>query len=283
MDALYKTTPFSHRPAANELELEWRTGVSGRLLLQDLDVTSKAEGEWKRLNSLLHYKVTAAANSAPSLALLPKQSSVFNMSMPAADGSHRDRSLRSISTFSLKNSPTLSRREAPEAGFKLYHLVKSNNEGGGGGADGADKQRRMVSEIYLTRLLTTKGTLQKFVEDLFESVFSTAHRGACLPLCIKYMFDFLDDQAQHHGIDDDTVHAWKSNSLPLRFWVNLVKNPHFIFDIAKPTSIESSLSVIAQTLMDSCSKYEHQLGKDSPSSKLLFAKDLPVWKKKFGL
>lgn len=35
-----------------------------------------------------------------------------------------------------------------------------------------------------------------------------------------------------HGIDDpEVVHVWKSNALPLRFWVNLLKNPDFIFDI----------------------------------------------------
>ena len=63
----------------------------------------------------------------------------------------------------------------------------------------------MVSEIYLTRLLATKGTLQKFVDDLFETIFSTAHRGSALPLAIKYMFDFLDDQAIQHGIATDEV------------------------------------------------------------------------------
>ena len=79
----------------------------------------------------------------------------------------------------------------------------------------------MVSEIYLTRLLATKGTLQKFVDDLFETIFSISNRGASLPLAIKYMFDFLDDQALNHGITDpEIVHTWKSNSLPLRFWVN---------------------------------------------------------------
>lgn len=62
-----------------------------------------------------------------------------------------------------------------------------------------------------------KGTLQKFVDDLFETIFSTAHRGSALPLAIKYMFDFLDDQALLHGITDpEVVHTWKSNSLPLR-------------------------------------------------------------------
>ena len=75
-----------------------------------------------------------------------------------------------------------------------------------------ERGNKMVSEIYLTRLLATKGTLQKFMDDLFETIFSTAHRGSALPLAIKYMFDFLDDQALQHGIlDPDTVHTWKSN------------------------------------------------------------------------
>ena len=51
----------------------------------------------------------------------------------------------------------------------------------------------------------TKGTLQKFVDDLFETIFSTAHRGSALPLAIKYMFDYLDDQALQHGITDEEV------------------------------------------------------------------------------
>lgn len=57
-----------------------------------------------------------------------------------------------------------------------------------------------------------QGTLQKFVDDLFETIFSTAHRGSALPLAIKYMFDFLDEQADQHQIhDSDVRHTWKSN------------------------------------------------------------------------
>lgn len=141
-------------------------------------------------------------------------------------------------------------------------------------------QEKMVTEIYLTRLLTMKGTLQRFVEDFLEMVFSVSGGiSASLPMCIKYMFDFLDEQAMEHGImDPDVVHAWKSNALPLRFWVNLIKNPDFIFDIQKPTKIEGSLNVVAQTLMDACSTQEHQLTKDSPSSKLLFANEIDRYK-----
>lgn len=69
-----------------------------------------------------------------------------------------------------------------------------------------------------------------------------------------------------------SCHLFVVSSLPLRFWVNFIKNPDFIFDINKTTTADACLSVIAQTFMDACSTTEHRLGKDSPSNKLLFAK-----------
>lgn len=119
--------------------------------------------------------------------------------------------------------------------------------------------------LFNCRLLMMKGTLQKFINDLLESIFSSS-RHATLPACVKYMFDFMDSQvsmerirgwggwcaydwilwlqALEHGITDPEVtHAWKSNALPLRFWVNLIKNPHFVFDVPKPTKVSHSLSL----------------------------------------
>jgi len=57
-----------------------------------------------------------------------------------------------------------------------------------------------------------QGTLQVYVDDLFETLFGVTSRGNVLPYAIKYMFDFLDDQALHHSIvDREVVHTWKSN------------------------------------------------------------------------
>ena len=72
--------------------------------------------------------------------------------------------------------------------------------------------------------------------------------------------------------------SWFPCSLPLRFWVNVIKNPQFVFDIHKGSITDACLSVVAQTFMDSCSTSEHRLGKDSPSNKLLYAKDIPSYK-----
>ena len=54
-------------------------------------------------------------------------------------------------------------------------------------------------------------------------------------------------------------HAVYHFSLFLRYWVNIIKNPQFVFDIHKPVIVDSCLSVIAQTLMDSCSTADLRL------------------------
>lgn len=64
--------------------VEWRTGLKGRLVLQDEDMTTKNEGEYKRLNTLAHYKVPDAA----VMALVPKQSSMYNLTLNSRSGSH---------------------------------------------------------------------------------------------------------------------------------------------------------------------------------------------------
>ncbi|KAH7645133.1 plexin-a-like protein [Dermatophagoides farinae] len=333
MDTIYRGVPFSMRPFRDdELDLEWRTGNSGKIILLNDDTTSRVSGEWRRLNTLAHYKVPDCA----SLLLVPNSKQLYNsidyMYGPGGGGigaplsgaimSEKIGTLGGGSSSSssgfatdkhryeplnfLKNSNTstggllggssspptsLSRPTSPPTNHhhhhhdhhenngyhqRQWHLVKHHDADHG---KEGERGNKMVSEIYLTRLLATKGTLQKYVDDLFETIFSTAHRGSSLPLAIKYMFDFLDDQAKHHGINDsEVVHTWKSNSLPLRFWVNLIKNPNFVFDINKSPTIDSCLSVVAQTFMDACSTSDHRLGKDSPSSKLLYAKDIPIYK-----
>ncbi|XP_053111151.1 plexin-A4 isoform X2 [Hemicordylus capensis] len=276
LDAIFKNVPCSHRPKAADMDLEWRQVSGARMILQDEDLTTKIENDWKRLNTLAHYLVPDGS----VVALVSKQVTAYN----AVNNSTVSRTSASKYENMIRytGSPDSLRSRTPmitpdlESGVKMWHLVKNHEHGD---QKEGDRGSKMVSEIYLTRLLATKGTLQKFVDDLFETIFSTAHRGSALPLAIKYMFDFLDEQADKHSIHDPHVrHTWKSNCLPLRFWVNMIKNPQFVFDIHKNSITDACLSVVAQTFMDSCSTSEHRLGKDSPSNKLLYAKDIPSYK-----
>uniref|UniRef100_A0A8D2NHD9 Plexin-B1 n=1 Tax=Zonotrichia albicollis TaxID=44394 RepID=A0A8D2NHD9_ZONAL len=255
LDQIYKGTPYCHRPDPDTLDLEWRSGLAGHLILSDEDVTSVVQGTWKRLNTLQHYKVPDGA----TVALVPQPTLICKQ-------------LLGLETPMLE--------DADEGGIKLWHLVKPTEE------PELPKHRRgslrdrerakAIPEIYLTRLLSMKGTLQKFVDDLFQVILSTNRP---VPLAVKYFFDLLDEQAMHYGIaDPETIHIWKTNSLPLRFWINIIKNPQFVFDVQTSDNVDAVLLVIAQTFMDSCTIADHKLGRDSPINKLLYARDIPRYK-----
>ncbi|TMS19252.1 Plexin-B1 [Larimichthys crocea] len=260
LDQVYKGTSFSHRPHADSLDLEWRSGVAGHLILSDEDLTSVVQGNWKRLNTLQHYKVPDGA----TVALVPRHSKHI----------HHD----NHDYVAGEKTPMLE--DADEGGVRLWHLVKASEEPElpkhRRGSLRERERAKAIPEIYLTRLLSMKGTLQKFVDDLFTVILSTSRP---VPLAVKYFFDLLDDQAGQHGISDpETIHIWKTNSLPLRFWINIVKNPQFIFDVQASDHVDAVLSVISQTFMDSCTIAEHKLGRDSPINKLLYARDIPRYK-----
>uniref|UniRef100_A0A7N8XWX9 Plexin-B1 n=1 Tax=Mastacembelus armatus TaxID=205130 RepID=A0A7N8XWX9_9TELE len=260
LDQVYKGTSFSHRPHTDSLDLEWRSGVAGHLILSDEDLTSVVQGSWKRLNTLQHYKVPDGA----TVALVPRHTKHI----------HHD----NHDYVAGEKTPMLE--DADEGGVRLWHLVKASEEPElpkhRRGSLRERERAKAIPEIYLTRLLSMKGTLQKFVDDLFTVILSTSRP---VPLAVKYFFDLLDAQAGQHGISDpETIHIWKTNSLPLRFWINIVKNPQFIFDVQASDHVDAVLSVIAQTFMDSCTIAEHKLGRDSPINKLLYARDIPRYK-----
>uniref|UniRef100_A0A8C2GBW8 Plexin b2b n=1 Tax=Cyprinus carpio TaxID=7962 RepID=A0A8C2GBW8_CYPCA len=255
IEQVYKNLPHSQRPKVDSVTLEWRPGSTGQIL-SDLDVTSQKEGRWRRINTLAHYNVRDNATVVLSRVQHTQQS---------YDQNHDNH----------------EERNALLEDDKVFHLVRPADE-----LDemkskrGSIKDKSMtkaITEIYLTRLLSVKGTLQQFVDDFFRSVLCS---GTSVPPAVKYFFDFLDEQAlRHENVDEETIHIWKTNSLPLRFWVNILKNPHFIFDVHVSEVVDASLSVIAQTFMDACTNPEHTLSRDSPSNKLLYAKEISTYKR----
>ncbi|KAH8398914.1 hypothetical protein KR222_011678, partial [Zaprionus bogoriensis] len=291
LDAIFKNTPFSMRPSVHEVDLEWRHGRGGHLTLQDEDLTTKTINGWKRLNTLYHYGVKESA----VMSLIARQNDGFNL--PYAKQQQQAPPFHNFYYINNSQSHIIISNDI-ESGLqqpRLYHLVKpmipdhfmniknsalsghvlaSAQLSASGGI--GERVNKTIPEVYLTRLLATKGTIQKFVDDFFSVILTVNEE---LPPAVKWLFDLLDEAARRHDIaDSDILHAWKSNSLPLRFWVNFIKNPDFIFDVNKTYSVDSCLSVIAQTFMDACSTKEHRLGKDSPSNKLLFAKDIPNYR-----
>ncbi|XP_055964650.1 plexin-B3 [Sorex fumeus] len=267
LEQVYKGTPFSQRPSVHALDLEWRSGVAGHLTLSDEDLTSVTQNHWKRLNTLQHYKVPDGA----TVRLIPQMHNGGTVSQSPAS-----------SCLAGESTPMLE--EGEEGGMRVWHLVKAPEESEGARARRSSLRERererarakAIPEIYLTRLLSMKGTLQKFVDDTFQAILSVNRP---LPIAIKYLFDFLDELAEKHGIEDpETLHIWKTNSLLLRFWVNTLKNPQLIFDVRVSDNADAILAVIAQTFIDSCTVSEHKVGRDSPVNKLLYAREIPRYK-----
>ncbi|TMS39510.1 hypothetical protein L596_006020 [Steinernema carpocapsae] len=234
LDLIYKSHAFLSRLSVDQFDLEWRCPKRGTIILTD-DDKPNVKG-MKKLNTVSFYNL-------PNNALLSMQSRSPH-SFTYRSGSS-DTTCSAWSLAHLLDATMVNRADVhyfhlsnpPSGVFSLDKRRKVNDHENG-------TVLRNIPEVYLTRLLTSKGTIQKFVDDFFDAASSC------------------------------TTPSWKTNAFILRFWVNLIKNPNMLFDIQRQEFLDSTLSVIGQTLIDACSRSQFPLGKESPSSKLLFAKDI---------
>ncbi|KAM3587782.1 uncharacterized protein V6R79_013766 [Siganus canaliculatus] len=214
--------------------------------LQEVDASSEVIGEVKMLNTLKHYKIPDGA----TLKVLSRKSRA-------------------------PLSPQRSLKDEEDFSGKYFHLIDPDVDEAQ--TRNPERKKLKLKEVHLTKLLSTKVAVHSFVENLFRSIWGMPQCQA--PHAVKYFFDFLDTQGESMKIvDPDVLHIWKTNSLPLRFWVNIIKNPQFVFDMEKTPHMDGCLSVIAQAFMDSFSLTEIQMGKHAPTNKLLYAKDIPKFK-----
>lgn len=242
LDALFKNTPFSMRPSVHDVDLEWRHGRGGHLTLQDEDLTTKTLNGWKRLNTLAHYGVKESA----VMSLVARQHDSYNINTYNKNLYPNCYYINNTQTHVLINGvldssglhhhPQLLNNQQTLGGnhkqqyCRVFHLVKSNlDEHYFGTAFGNNKNQshhpflppsncgatverthKAIPEIYLTRLLATKGTIQKFVDDFFATILTVNEK---LPPAVKWLYDLLDDAARRHPETNDLkiIHAWKSN------------------------------------------------------------------------
>lgn len=206
LDALYKTSPASSRPSVYEIDLEWHSRAS-RIILQDEDATSMCHDGWRKINTLAHYGIV---DSAVMTLVLKSQSSDYGSANNCE-----------ISPYSVAVMPKLSHDYAG----KVWHLTKpagteyhvpdqmqyfATLRAPTTHVNDWSQNQRNIPEVFLTRLLSTKGTLQKYIDDLFHLILSARDD---LPVAVKWLFDMYDDYGRRYGsvIDSDVVHTWKSN------------------------------------------------------------------------
>jgi len=179
-------------------------------------LTTKEEpGGLKKVNTLRHYGIKNKA----VVSLVPKQFT------------------GNVTQGVINNNLYSDSANEPNGSTKhLFHLrppesaTSTSSRGGGGSSSGGshlgsssmmEKAQKTIPEVFLTRLLSTKGTIKKFIDDFFRTILSTE---VCdFPSPVKWLFDIFDESLRAGYLEDPgIVHAWKSNSLPLRFWINLV-------------------------------------------------------------
>ncbi|XP_022105400.1 plexin-B-like [Acanthaster planci] len=288
LDAIHGNKPYSSRPSANQVSLEWRQGRGGKLVLTDMDVRPLTD-KWRRINMLQDFHVRDSAhvvlvekqdvpNAKLSGALQVQGTSNINFNFDDDEIQHRK---------STKQPYSVAEVEQQE-GIIDWHLTQeeewpTDEEGGKrrkqGGCISLDVvtsrnkiTRRKIKEISFPRLLSTKGIVQAYVNNMFKAILSVESA----PKAIKYLFDFFDSQAYRHDLlekDPDIVHVWKSNILPLRFWANAIKHPDYIFDIHASRTVEASLDVIAQLFHDSHDTKTQKLGRETSINKLLYGRE----------
>lgn len=226
LDSLFKNTPFSMRPSVQEVDLEWRHGRGGHLTLQDEDLTTKP-GHWKRLNTLAHYGVKESA----VMSLIARQNDSYNINYTKQAAYHNSYFINnSQSDIIMNDDIEVGLQQTPRMYFHLvkpmsddHHLNMKNATLSSVSA--GERTHKAIPEIFLTRLLATKGTIQKFVDDFFATILTVNEE---LPPAVKWLFDLLDEAARRHGIaDPEIVHAWKSNryiSMNDEVWLNCIIN-----------------------------------------------------------
>ena len=94
-----------------------------------------------------------------------------------------------------------------------------------------DSMQKRIKITWVFSVFPFQETLHSFVNRLFDALFGLNKEGIrIIPPAVKYLFDFLDQQAESLNIDNPEVyHTWKNNrsvipSFPADIYVVKVKN-----------------------------------------------------------
>jgi len=158
-----------------------------------------------------------------------------------------------------------------------FHLVKDDYNLRGNTAN------KQTAERTFAPILHTKNKVQFETNNLFDAILTTDARKSSysgevfsgeIPLCIRFLFQFFEEVRSNHNLSQETLHIWKSNSLILRFWMDIISEPTTLLDVDDLVPVQASMRVVATALMESCSTSSYNYSVDTPVNKLLFAKDV---------
>uniref|UniRef100_A0A1I7TGI6 Sema domain-containing protein n=1 Tax=Caenorhabditis tropicalis TaxID=1561998 RepID=A0A1I7TGI6_9PELO len=255
--AVYRETPYSQRPRITQFELKFKCARRGDLKLTDVSAVETLSQ--KKLPVKL---LTLADYGIQDGATLEMTPAVYTAE------SYRN----SLADSGQSSWSSLDRCSPIYSSSKYYHLTNPISGTMTFKKKSPSEIPKSIPEVYLTRLLTSKGTVETYVEDFLETVLYM--HDSSYPPILKFFFDILDREAAVNGVSENICQQWKANGYVLRVWANFVRNPQLVFDVPHSVSMDANLSTVAQTMMDCFSFSEPVLGAHSPSSRLLFAKDV---------
>ena len=207
-----------------------------------------------------------------------ESSSSSSSSSPASSSASTSSSVDSQSSAS--NSTVLRKKPAKKKKKKYEKLLSIKTT-----SECTSSLLAIDSTNSLIRLLINKGTLQPFIDKFFESVFANSSN---LPPIIQHLFELFNSEAQRHYFHKDPIQnrneidrltkTWMTNTYFLRYWINIIKNPEFLFDLNKNWLMDSSLSCVAQAFVDSLTENWTSVDSRSPLNRILFLRDIPRYK-----
>ncbi|OTF76110.1 hypothetical protein BLA29_010284, partial [Euroglyphus maynei] len=173
LDIIYKNTPFSMRLSIHEFDLEWRDPCGNHILLHDIDSTSKREHHgacWQRLNTLKHYNV----KNMSLVMLITKNWMHKQQNSATLYMTNKKSAIYPLLASSPISCQTLNGFTTDVDNDRFWHLVKPSfddmSKESSSSASGSVLMHKAIPEIFLTRLLSTKGTIQKFIDDFFHTI-----------------------------------------------------------------------------------------------------------------
>ena len=142
---------------------------------------------------------------------------------------------------------------------------------------------KTIPEVYLTRLLATKGTLKKFIGDFLNVVNGVEGR---FPCSLKWLFDLFDEIGYSSAAGPYSAQTLKLNAVHQGLWATLLRNPDLIYDVERTKAVDGNLSVVARVISAAIDAEtegdEQQQGssKEATSHQLLFAKEISDFRRR---
>ncbi|XP_077981100.1 plexin-B-like [Glandiceps talaboti] len=154
-------------------------------------------------------------------------------------------------------------------GEPIYLLFKSIDD---------KVNKEAVSGVgYTGAVNLSEGTVNERAQDVFKTLLTMDKVKTGKPLLpVKYMFDYLDSVVNSHHSDTGLMeNTLKNSSLLLRIWANILKSPQSVLDINVSPAVMTSLQMMAETFMNSCSSKQGQTKEYAVTG---FTKDIAVYK-----